>query len=200
MDVNILLFDGFESLDVFGPVEVLGHVAECRLCDCSMSGGIITGFQGTQVATIPLVQANPKAVLLIPGGIGTRKLVNHAPFLQALRAAAEKAPFCLTVCTGSALLARTGLLDGMNATSNKRAFRWVTKNGPRVKWQQHARWTIDGKYFTASGVSAGIDMCLAFVANQFGASRSVKIAKNMEYLWNTDAADDPFAPQIPNAE
>lgn len=200
MDVTILLFDGFEPLDAFGPVEVLGHVEECRLSLCSAAGGLVTSFPGTQVATVPIAQANPEAVLLVPGGIGTRRLVDNASFLQTLRAAAEKSSFCLTVCTGSALLARTGLLDGRHATSNKRAFRWVTQNGPRVKWQQCARWTVDGKYYTASGVSAGIDMCLAFVANQFGASHSVRIAKNMEYLWNTDSSNDPFAPQVPNAE
>jgi putative intracellular protease/amidase len=58
-------------------------------------------------------------------------------------------PFVLTVCTGSALLAKTGLLDGKKATSNKKAFAWVMKNGANVKWNKKARWTVDGKYWAS---------------------------------------------------
>ena len=98
----------------------------------------------------------------------------------------------MTVCTGTALLARTGLLDGKNATSNKRAFEWVMGQGPEVIWIKKARWVVDGKYYTASGVSAGIDMTLGFLKDQYGQIFAEDIAFKIEYTWHQDKDNDPF--------
>lgn len=73
---------------------------------------------------------------------------------------------CLTVCTGSALLAKTGLLNMKKATSNKKAFAWVKSVNNNVKWVEEARWVVDGKFYTSSGVSAGMDMVLGFIRDQ----------------------------------
>jgi transcriptional regulator GlxA family with amidase domain len=98
-----------------------------------------------------------------------------------------------TVCTGSALLARTGLLDGRPATSNKIAWDWGVQQGPRVKWMRQARWVDDGNIVTSSGVSAGIDMALGLIARLHGRDMALASARYMEYRWHEDAADDPFA-------
>lgn len=179
--VNILLFPNFGSLDVFGPVEVLGR-SGYALRFCSLTGGEIECAQGAHVATAPLAAIDPADVLLIPGGEGTRRLVSDAEFLQKLQALAEASACCLTVCTGSALLACTGLLDGRRATSNKRAFSWVASLNPRVRWVGAARWVQDGKFYTSSGVSAGTDMALGFVRDQLGAETARTVAKNIEYV------------------
>ena len=125
--------------------------------------------------------------------MGTRPLVKDKAFLARLKEKAEGAEYVLTVCTGSALLAGTGLLDGRKATSNKMAFEWVKSCGEKVLWQPSARWTADGKYYTASGVSAGIDMALGFMWDRFGAEKARTIARNTEYVWNSDPEKDPFA-------
>jgi len=62
-----------------------------------------------------------------------------------------------------------------------------------VRWVGKARWVRDGCFYTASGVSAGIDMALCFVADRLGRAKALSIAQRMEYLWNEDATDDPFA-------
>ena len=93
-------------------------------------------------------------VLLIPGGIGTRKEIANPQFLAELKRLAEASRIVATVCTGSLLLARTGLIDGCKATSNKRVFQLVTTYAPKLEWIAKARWVEDGKYFTSSGVSA----------------------------------------------
>ena len=98
-----------------------------------------------------------------------------------------------TVCTGSALLARTGLLDNRPATSNKLAWNWVLQQGPRVQWIRQARWVDDGTIITSSGVSAGIDMALSLIARLNGRELALASARNMEYRWHEDAGDDPFA-------
>ncbi|MCI1858913.1 MAG: DJ-1/PfpI family protein [Sporolactobacillus sp.] len=193
MQINLLLFPDFETLDVFGPAEVLGHVADATLHYVSMAGGRVLSRQQVPVMTEPLAAADATGVLLIPGGRGTRTLVNDAAFIAKLGRAAASSAFCLTVCTGSALLARTPCLNGRRATSNKRAFEWVKKMNPSVRWLERARWVRDGKYYTSSGVSAGIDMTLGFVADQQGERSALAIARGMEYVWNADRTNDPFA-------
>ncbi|MET1249450.1 DJ-1/PfpI family protein [Sporolactobacillus sp. STCC-11] len=193
MDINILLFPDFETLDAFGPVEVLGRISDYALHFVSMDGGTVTSRQKTPIMTEPIDHTNATGILLIPGGQGTRPLVHDEDFIEKLKHAAEQATNCLTVCTGSALLARTGLLDERKATSNKIAFDWVKDVNPAVHWVERARWVTDGKYYTSSGVSAGIDMTLGFIADQFGSDQASDIAHGIEYVWNNDQSHDPFS-------
>lgn len=193
MDVNILLFPDFETLDVFGPVEILGHIEEYHMHYISMEGGIIKSRQGTDILTAPLTTADFSGILLIPGGQGTRSLVNDVVFIKRLTQIAAQSVYCLTVCTGSALLAKTGLLDGKKATSNKRAFEWVKSVNSNVEWTGCARWEVDGKFYTSSGISAGMDMMLGFIAERFGTEKAAGISDSMEYLWNSNKDYDLFA-------
>jgi putative intracellular protease/amidase len=160
MDINCLLFNDFETLDLFGPVEVFGKVEECCIRYFSMDGGTIVNKDNIQIITENINKIERHDVFLIPGGRGTRILVDNDEFIQKLKTVAEKSSWCLTVCTGSALLAKTGLLDNFEATSNKIAFEWVKSNGG--KWKYEARWVADEKYYTSSGISAGIDMSLGY--------------------------------------
>ena len=110
-----------------------------------------------------------------------------------LKVRAEKAEVVTTVCTGTAILAHTGLLDGRRATTNKSAFKWVAEQTAKVNWVRQARWVEDGKFATSSGVSAGIDMALAVMARLYSTETAEKIAIEMEYEWHRDASWDPFA-------
>lgn len=189
----LLLFPGFETLDACGPAEMFGQLQEHYTLHCiSARGGGVESQQGLVFETQPWEKI-AHGPLLIPGGYGTRPLVEDAAYLAKLRQLAEAAPYVLTVCTGSALLARTGLLDGRQATSNKLSFDWVLSQGPQVRWQKKARWVKDGKYYTSSGVSAGMDMALGFIAEHFGIAKAEEIARFTEYVWNRDPAQDPFA-------
>ncbi|GHV87501.1 hypothetical protein AGMMS50255_7970 [Spirochaetia bacterium] len=120
-------------------------------------------------------------------------MVNDIDFIQKLKYIAEKSEWCLTVCTGSALLAKTGLLDNCNATTNKIAFEWVKSTGINVNWKYKARWVVDKKYYTSSGISAGIDMSLGFIFDRFGDEKVKEITKIMEYEWKNNKDNDPFA-------
>lgn len=195
MDVNIFLFNDFETLDVFGPVEVLGKVEDYNLRYFSMEGGITTSSQGVKVLTEPYTDINSEGILLVPGGMGTRTLVNHEETINLIRDLAKNSIYCLSVCTGSALLAKGGVLDDKVATSNKRALDWVKTNGERVIWKDSARWCVDDKFYTASGVSAGIDMALGFVSDRFGVEKAEEIAHNIEYIWNSNPNEDKFSTQ-----
>lgn len=192
--VATLLFPDFELLDVFGPLEMFGTLRDdYRLEMIAETAGPVASRQGPQaVADVTLDDARPCDILLIPGGLGTRREVGNRRLIDRLRAQAEQSTVVATVCTGAALLARTGLLDGRRATTNKAAFRWVSGEGPNVDWQPRARWVADGKYYTSSGVSAGMDMALALIAVLNGEAAAQRLAAYAEYNWNSNPADDPF--------
>ena len=192
MRIHFLLFDGFETLDLFGPVEILSRIPEADPRYLSVTGGDIVSAQQTCIHTERLDTLSG-GVLLVPGGRGTRPLVRDASFLAALQTAGKTADHVLSVCTGSALLAAAGLLNGRQATSNKRALDWVKSVSDRVRWLDRARWAVDGKFYTSSGVSAGMDMCLAFIRDIYGETPAREIAQAIEYIWNDDPARDDFA-------
>lgn len=193
INFNVVLFNDFETLDVFGPIEVIGKLDKYYKIEYyAEKGGIIRSNQNVRVETLPISDIIEPDILLILGGFGTRNEVNNQEFLQHLRELSMNAKFVLTVCTGSALLAKTGLLKNMKATSNKMAFDWVVEQDNEVNWIREARWVHDGKYYTSSGVSAGIDMTLGFVSDMMGVESAEKIAKGIEYIWNRDKDNDPF--------
>ena len=87
----------------------------------------------------------------------------------------------LSVCIGSAVFAACGLLNGKTATSNKKAFDWGCTCGPAVKWEKEPRFCKDGKFYTSAGVSAGIDMAIEFVKDNYGKELAEKIVSDIEY-------------------
>ncbi|HAE29357.1 DJ-1/PfpI family protein, partial [Hyphomonas adhaerens] len=135
-------------------------------------------------------------IIMIPGGMGTRTEVNNPVMLDFLREQDEGTQYTTSVCTGSAVLAKAGILDGKKATSNKMAWAFATSQDDDVLWQPSARWVEDGKYVTSSGISAGIDMAIALIEDIEGREKAENVAKVAEYLWNDDPADDPFAVEI----
>ncbi len=158
-----LIFEGFEMLDLYGPLETLQDAAD--IVAAADGTGPVAASGGPR--TLPeaargVVTPGSDGILLIPGGAGTPALVDHGPLLAAIALLAGTAGMTASVCTGAALLARTGLLDGRKATSNKRAVDWVRSQGPAVDWQPTARW-VEAR------------------------------ANRVEYRWARDPADDPFA-------
>ena len=194
MEISVLLFDEFETLDVFGPVEIFGRLSDLYAINFySLNGGIIKNSHGVGIMTKTLDEISRKfEILLIPGGQGTRKEINNDVLIKDIKELSDRANFVLTVCTGSALLAKTGLLDGKSATSNKRAFSWVITSSEKVLWDKNARWTVDDKYYCSSGVSAGMDMSLGFISDRHGIAIAKKISWEIEYKWIENRDDDTF--------
>jgi transcriptional regulator GlxA family with amidase domain len=193
--VGAVLFPGFELLDVFGPLEAYGIIRGWfTLTLVAEQAGPVPSAQGPQAQAEHAFGDCPKLdVLLVPGGMGTRKEVGNIALLDWLVRRAAETEVVTSVCTGAGLLARAGILDGRRATTNKRSFQWVVEQGPRVEWVREARWVEDGKFVTSSGVSAGIDMTLAVIARLAGREASEQAATAMEYEWHRDAGWDPFA-------
>ena len=193
-EIAFLLFDNYETLDVFGPAEIFGRLTDLyALKFYSLEGGIVTNRHQVPIMTEKLADINKKPfAFLIPGGLGTRIEVNNDKLITSIKDISLSSTYVMTVCTGSALLAKTGLLDKRKATSNKRAFAWVATNGPEVQWDKEARWKVDENYYTSSGVSAGMDMALGFLADRHGLDFARNVAWEIEYNWIEDKDNDTF--------
>jgi putative intracellular protease/amidase len=221
--IGILVFDGFEPIDVWGfteaftiarflgtgytspppyPFEVV-LISNQRKPD---GGGVpapVASFNGPRVAPDCFRdEALERAIdlLMIPGGDGTRLLLAAEPperraLLDWVRAMDGRVAIMASVCTGSAVLAAAGLLDGKPAATNHQAFGWVAGFGPRVLWDNVSRWVDAGRYVTSAGVSAGTDMGFYLVERLAGRAVAEVAAMAAEYDWHRDPEEPIFYPQ-----
>jgi len=193
--VGGILYPGFELLDLYGPLEMFGNLGpEVRIVTVAEQAGPVRSAQGPEtLAAHAFADCPPLDLLLLPGGIGTLEQLANEALLDFLRERSRSAELTLSVCSGSAILARAGLLDGRRATSNKIFFELATSQSAAVEWVPDARWVEDGPFVTSSGVSAGTDMALGVIARLFGRQRAEAVALVTEYQWHSDANSDPFA-------
>ena len=195
--LNVLLYEGFTTMDALGPAEALSRALEGeRKCYeieyFSATGGLMGSSTSAKIWTRKLDEIAKFDILLVPGGCAVRELAHEGEFIAILGELAGRHDHVVAVCTGSVLLAKTGLLDGMEATSNKLSWQWATSEALNVRWIRAARWCVSGKFYTSSGVSAGIDAALGFIADMHGLDEVQRIARAMEYVWNSDKNEDLF--------
>ena len=156
----------------------------------------MSGMIDTQiVATHTFETAPPLDVLIVPGGIGEATLLEqHDHTVEDFIASRFSATsYVLSVCTGASFLARAGVLDGRRATANKAVWESATQWGKNVTWVPSARWVEDGKVWTSSGVSAGMDMMVAFLRHLYGDPQVNNVVNGAEYVPHTDPSWDPFS-------
>jgi transcriptional regulator GlxA family with amidase domain len=199
--LGAVLYDKFELLDLYGPLEMFGALEpDVKIVTVAEKKGAVASTPGVEtVAHYDFADCPKLDLLLLPGGIGTVPQLGNAALLEFLRKRAAEAEITMSVCSGSALLAKAGLLDGRRATSNKMWFQLARSQSERVNWITAARWVEDGPFATSSGVSAGTDMALAVIAKLYGEQRAERIAIETEYTWHRDADRDPFAKYLDQA-
>ncbi len=187
-NVVILLFDEVEVLDFAGPFEVFSVAA--RLDDEPPLLNVVTVAQHSPVTTRGGLSVTPHYtladcprpdILLVPGGWGTRPLLHDAALLDWIVRQAEGVELLLSVCTGSLLLGKAGLLDGLRATTHRSAFGLLREHAPAASVVEDERFVDNGRVITSGGISAGIDMALHVVGRLFGAEHAQTTAAYMEY-------------------
>ena len=195
--VGILIFDKVELLDVAGPFEVFSvtHLDEKRIRKESLpSSGpfrvILVAEKTGQVLTIGGLRLSADVsidncpdldLLIVPGGLGTRKEVKNDILLKWIADMSAKTKITASVCTGSSLLGKAGLLDGREATTHFKAFDFLRQPAPKTKIREDVLFTLTEPIFTSAGVSAGIDMALRIVSHLFGKKVGMETARYMEY-------------------
>ena len=152
-------------------------------------------FTGVQkyYPTHDVTNAPKLDVLLVPGGLGTNPhLKKEMDFISGRY---PQLKYLITVCTGSLIAAKAGVLNGATATTNKQAWGMVKDYGPDTTWKARLRWVQYGNIWTSSGVSAGTDCVLAWIEHAFenGPALVDEICTTMEYNRVKDASDDSFA-------
>ena len=194
MRLGAVLYNDFELLDAYGPLEMFGCLGdELEIVVIAENKGPVKSSGGPQtVAEYDFTDAPVLDLVLLPGGIGTVPELANEKLLDFLRERCPAATINMSVCSGSALFAKAGLLDGLRATSNKMFFSLATSQSDQVKWVEAARWVDAGRYVTSSGVSAGTDMALAVIERLHGTERALEVAAYTEYQWHRDADTDPF--------
>ena len=193
--IGAVIFDKFETLDLFGPVQMFGSVKDAfHIAMVAENANPVTSRHGQKIAVDHCFSAaETYDLLLIPGGPGTWDQIDNPRLLGWLVQASEAAEIVMSVCTGAAFLAKAGLLDGRSATTNKLNFDWVTQFGKNTAWQGRARWVEDGKFYTSSGVTAGMDMSLDVIELLLGEKAAADAAIHSEYVRQRDPNNDPFA-------
>ncbi len=189
-NLAILIFEDVEVLDFCGPFEVFS-VAN-RFTDTPAFDVVTIAEKPGPVLTRGGLSVNPHRrltdcptpdILLVPGGEGTRTEMDNATLIDWIRQAAEKAEMVLSVCTGALLLAKAGLLDGLEATTHHDAIDLLREVAPKAIVPAHRRLVDNGRVVCSGGIAAGIDMSLHVVARLLGLEIAEKTARQMEYPW-----------------
>ena len=223
--IGILVYDGFEPLDVWGfteaftiarflgkgylsppphPFEVLFISNEVRPKGKPSAVPAPVKSQNGPRVTPDMFRDDALResidMVMIPGG-NTGPLIepSQSQHVKALidwvQAMDQRTKLMTSVCTGAAVLASAGLLDGRPATTNHRAFGWVASFGPKVLWDNVSRWVDAGRYVTSAGVSAGTDMAFYLVERLAGKAVAERAATAAEYNWQRDPLAPIFYPQ-----
>ena len=189
--VAILVFDEAEVLDVCGPYEVFSIAGRRNGLEpftvslVAERAGPVTlrnGFSVNPHRT--LADCPPPDLLVLPGGLGTRREMHNTTIIEWIRSQATRAELVLSVCTGALLLGKAGLLDGLAATTHFGAVDLLREIAPEAEIREGARFVDNGRILLSAGVSAGLDVALHVVERLLGEELALEAAQYMEYHWD----------------
>jgi transcriptional regulator GlxA family with amidase domain len=192
-NVAILIFPEVEVLDFAGPFEVFAvtdELNEAKLFHTftvAESAATVRARNGLQIVPDHNFASAPTVdILIVPGGFGTRPLLDNSAVLDWVRRHAKQAEIIASVCTGSLVLAKAGLLDGRPATTHYLRHELLRELAPTATVHEDRRFLDSGAIATSAGISAGIDLSLHLVARLHGTAIAVQTARYMEYHWRND--------------
>ena len=187
-NVAILLFDEVEVLDFAGPYEVFAVADELHRREIfhtftlALKPGTVRARSGLKITPdFTLENCPAPQIIVIPGGAGTRSLLHMPGLHEWLRVKSRTADLVMSVCTGSLVLARAGLLDGLRATTHHLSYAELRQVAPNTEVIEGERFIDNGHVLTAAGIAAGIDCSLHVVARLLGEDAAVRTAEHMEY-------------------
>lgn len=195
-NVAILIFDDVEVLDFCGPFEVFSVTGRkenqqpFNVYTVAENDGPILARNGLSVNPAYTIDSCPEPeILIVPGGYGTRPLLDNAGLLEWIGRQAGQVELLLSVCTGALLLAKAGLLDGLEATTHHGSFDLLAEIAPGTTVCQDQRVVDNGRVVTSGGISAGIDMAFHVVSRLLGEQVALETAGYMEYDWTPGKAE-----------
>lgn len=191
--VGILVFDNVEVLDVAGPFEVFSVArlnektrdstkSPFKIFLLSNDANTVRAIGGLKFQPDYIFENCPDLDLfIVPGGWGTRAEVGNQILIQKILNLSQRSSLMASVCTGSSLLGKAGLLDGQIATTHWRAFDFLQNSAPKTKIERNVLFTINRRIFTSAGVTSGISLALYLVSYFYGIDVGKATAKFMEF-------------------
>jgi transcriptional regulator GlxA family with amidase domain len=196
--IGILIFPDFQLLDAAGPIAVFDTAArECNppcypLRVIAHAAGLVTSSSGAQLYAQPFSDV-PLDTLIVAGGSGSREASACPETLAFIRAAAPRARRIASVCSGAFILAAVGLLDGRRATTHWGRAAELARAHPRVQVEPDRIFTRDGSVWTSAGVTAGIDLALALVADDLGEGVAKRAAQQLVVYYRRPGGQSQFS-------
>lgn len=190
-NVAIVLYDKVEILDFAGPYEAFmsgsNRGQDFRVFSVAEQARPVITFGNLSINPAYTFDNFPKPdILLIPGGPGSRKEMHNNVLIDWIRTQAEEAELLLSVCTGALIVVSTGLVEGMQLTTNRLAMEELRQVAPPTATiLDDVRYVDNGNVIFSAGVSAGIDMSLYVIGKLLGQERALQAARLMEYDWRT---------------
>ena len=182
--ICIVIFPGFQLLDVSGPIAVFEIAArlvpnalDVRVV--ALRAGLVCSSSGVEMVAGDLQAIDAPATLIVSGGEGVAEAMRCPATLALVRAVAGRSGRSASVCSGAFLLAEAGLLKGRRATTHWSLTTSFSARYPDVKIMPDRIFTRDGPVWTSAGISAGIDLALALVADDHGAEVSRDVARHL---------------------
>jgi putative intracellular protease/amidase len=186
LNVAILIFEGVQIIDYTGPFEVFGQ-AGFNVYTVAEKAEPLTTSMGMIVTPNYTLGHSPRPdIIVLPGG-DVDRTVESAAVMKWIRDGEGNARHVLSVCNGAFILARTGLIDGLSATTFYDLIDDLKKFAPKTKVLSDRRYVDNGKYISTAGISSGIDGSLHVVSKLLGRGRAQMVALNMEYDWEPDS-------------
>ncbi|MFB6730904.1 DJ-1/PfpI family protein [Bacillus mobilis] len=186
--VGIFLFNDVEVLDFAGPFEVFSVTEADKkkpftVYTVSQNGEMITARNGLKIQPDYSIEDLPPVdILIIPGGRGVRENeVKNETIINWVRQQMKEVKLMTSVCTGALLLAKAGLLEGLQATTHWASIQTFKKDFPNVEVMENVKFVDEGHIITSAGISAGINMSFHIVKNLLGVEVAEETAKSMEY-------------------
>ena len=194
--IGIVLFPDLEELDAVGPWEVFTMVAQqrddVRVVSVAERRDVVRCAKGLRIVPDHDFSDAPDLdVVLVPGGIGTRREVDNPIMIEWLMKVAPGCRWVTSVCTGALLLCKAGLAEGRRVTTHWGFVPELRKRHPATEVLERVRYVRDGSLVTAAGVSAGIDMALWLSGQIWG----VECARNTQRLMEYDPAP-PYSAEV----
>ena len=183
--IAVVVFPEFQLLDAAGPIaafELAGREAPpspYRIRVLAAAPGLIASSSGVTLSAEPLGAPAMIDTLLVAGGLGAHQSEAHQELMPWLRDAATAARRVASVCTGAYLLAAAGLLDGRRATTHWRYAANLAQQYPRVRVEPDRIFVRDGNIWTSAGITAGIDLALALIADDLGEAVAKRTAQRL---------------------
>jgi putative intracellular protease/amidase len=191
-NLAILIFDGVQIIDYTGPYETFGHTYSndgeaFNIYTVSEKTNAITTSMGMSVNPKFSFENAPKPdVLLVPGG-DVRAQVNSPTVIKWVQNASQNAEIVMSVCNGAFIIAKAGLLDGLEATTTAGLIPMLRQEAPKVKVVDDRRFVDNGHIITTAGLSSGIDGALHVIERLYGKGTAQMAALGMEYNWDPDS-------------